>query len=72
MARTQVVIASPLEAELAAKVQAADPRAEVLYEPDLLPPARYPGDHRGDATTSRHAVVADVIASAFTRQIVAQ
>jgi phosphoglycerate dehydrogenase-like enzyme len=48
MARTQVLIASPLEAELAARIQAADPRAEVRYEPDLLPPARYPADHRGD------------------------
>ena len=55
MARTQVVIASPLEAELAAKIQAADPRAEVLYEPDLLPPARYPGDHRGDPGFRRDA-----------------
>jgi phosphoglycerate dehydrogenase-like enzyme len=48
MARVQVVIASPLEAELAARIQAADPRAEVGFEPELLPPARYPGDHRGD------------------------
>jgi glyoxylate/hydroxypyruvate reductase len=48
MARTQVLIASPLEAELVARIEAADPRAEVLFEPDLLPPARYPGDHRGD------------------------
>jgi phosphoglycerate dehydrogenase-like enzyme len=43
-----VLIASPLEPELAARIQAADDRAEVGYEPDLLPPARYPGDHRGD------------------------
>jgi phosphoglycerate dehydrogenase-like enzyme len=55
VARTQVVIASPLEAELAAKIQAADPRAEVLYEPDLLPPARYLGDHRGDPGFRRDA-----------------
>jgi glyoxylate/hydroxypyruvate reductase len=55
VARTQVVIASPLEAELAAKIQDADPRAEVLYEPDLLPPARYPGDHRGDPDFRRDA-----------------
>jgi phosphoglycerate dehydrogenase-like enzyme len=53
MASTQVLIASPLEAELAARVRAADPRAEVVYEPDLLPPARYPGDHRGDPTFRR-------------------
>ena len=48
MAPTQVLIASPLEGELAERIKAADPRAEVLFEPDLLPPARYPADHRGD------------------------
>jgi phosphoglycerate dehydrogenase-like enzyme len=48
MARTRVLIASPLEAELAERIRDAEPRAEVVYEPDLLPPARYPGDHRGD------------------------
>ena len=55
MTRTQVLIASPLEAELAARIQAADPRAEVLFEPDLLPPARYPADHRGDPAFERDA-----------------
>jgi glyoxylate/hydroxypyruvate reductase len=55
MTRTQVLIASPLEAELAARIQAADPRAEVLFEPDLLPPVRYPGDHRGDPSFARDA-----------------
>jgi phosphoglycerate dehydrogenase-like enzyme len=55
MTRTQVLIASPLEAELAARIQAPDPRAEVLFEPDLLPPARYPGDHRGDPSFARDA-----------------
>ena len=53
MTRTQVLISSPLEAELAARIQAADPRAEVLFEPDLLPPARYPGDHLGDPSFAR-------------------
>jgi phosphoglycerate dehydrogenase-like enzyme len=53
--RTQVLIASPLEAELAARIQAADPRAEVLFEPELLPPARYPADHRGDPAFERDA-----------------
>jgi phosphoglycerate dehydrogenase-like enzyme len=48
MARTRVLIASPLEAELAERIRDAEPRAEVVYEPDLLPPARHPGDHRGD------------------------
>jgi phosphoglycerate dehydrogenase-like enzyme len=51
----QVLIASPLEAELAARVQAADPRAEVLFEPDLLPPARFVADHRGDPAFRRDA-----------------
>jgi glyoxylate/hydroxypyruvate reductase len=55
MAPTQVLIASPLEAELAARIQAADPRAEVRYEPDLLPPARYPADHLGDPAFRRDA-----------------
>jgi glyoxylate/hydroxypyruvate reductase len=53
VAPTQVLIASPLEAELAATIKAADPRAEVLFEPDLLPPARYQGDHRGDPAFRR-------------------
>jgi phosphoglycerate dehydrogenase-like enzyme len=55
MAPVRVLIASPLEAELAARVQAADPRAEVLFEPELLPPARYPADHRGDPEFRRDA-----------------
>ena len=55
MATTQVMIASPLEAELAATIRAAEPRAEVLFEPDLLPPARYPADHRGDPAFRRDA-----------------
>jgi phosphoglycerate dehydrogenase-like enzyme len=53
MDRVRVVIASPLEAELAARIQAADPRAEVGFEPGLLPPARYPGDHQGDPAFRR-------------------
>jgi phosphoglycerate dehydrogenase-like enzyme len=53
MARTPVMIASPLEAELVARVRRADPRVEVLWEPDLLPPARYPADHGGDPAFRR-------------------
>jgi phosphoglycerate dehydrogenase-like enzyme len=55
VATTQVMIASPLEAELAATIRDAEPRAEVLFEPDLLPPARYPADHRGDPAFRRDA-----------------
>jgi phosphoglycerate dehydrogenase-like enzyme len=53
MAAVQVLIASPLEAELAARIAATDQRAEVLFEPELLPPARYPADHRGDPAFRR-------------------
>ncbi len=42
-----VVIATPLEAELVATVKAVDDRLEVLFDPELLPPLRFPCDHRG-------------------------
>jgi len=42
-----VLIASPLEADLAARIAAVDPRLTVLYEPGLLPVPRYPADHSG-------------------------
>jgi glyoxylate/hydroxypyruvate reductase A len=42
-----VLVASPLEPEHAASIAAADPRVSLLYEPDLLPVARYPADHTG-------------------------
>ncbi|WP_433261079.1 D-2-hydroxyacid dehydrogenase [Actinosynnema sp. CS-041913] len=44
---TRVVICSPLEPELVARIAAVDPRVEVLYEPELLPVPRYAGDHVG-------------------------
>ncbi len=43
----RVLVASPLEPEYAARIEAADPRVSVLYEPDLLPVPRYPADHTG-------------------------
>src|SRR5258706_1285024 len=42
-----VLIASPLEAEHASRISAADPRVNLLYEPELLPVPRYPCDHTG-------------------------
>jgi len=42
-----VVIASPLEAELVARLRAVDERLEVRFEPELLPQPRYPSDHHG-------------------------
>ena len=42
-----VLIASPLEPRHVARIEAADPRVSVLYEPGLLPVPRYPADHTG-------------------------
>jgi phosphoglycerate dehydrogenase-like enzyme len=42
-----VLIATPLEAEHAARIAAADPRLSVIYEPGLLPEPRYAADHGG-------------------------
>src|SRR6202042_576360 len=53
----QVLIASPLEPELAARIAAVDPRVTVLYEPGLLPVARSPADHSG---TPRDLSAADI------------
>jgi glyoxylate/hydroxypyruvate reductase A len=45
--RVSVLIATPLEPEHAARIEAVDPRVRVLYEPDLLPVPRYRCDHTG-------------------------
>lgn len=45
--RVVVVIATPLEADLVAGIRRVDDRLEVRYQPELLPPPRFPGDHRG-------------------------
>ena len=47
------MIATPLEAELVERIRAVAERITVLYEPDLLPPIRYPCDHRGVETFVR-------------------
>jgi phosphoglycerate dehydrogenase-like enzyme len=49
----RVVIATPLEPELAARVRDADPRVELAFFPELLPPPRYQGDHHGDLSFAR-------------------
>jgi phosphoglycerate dehydrogenase-like enzyme len=47
--KLRLVIATPLEGELVERIRAVAPRqVEVLHEPELLPPVRYPCDHRGD------------------------
>ncbi|MDE8670933.1 D-2-hydroxyacid dehydrogenase [Pseudarthrobacter sp. H3Y2-7] len=51
--QTTVAIAVPLEAELVDRIRAVDPSVTVLYEPDLLPPERFPADHSGDPDFKR-------------------
>lgn len=46
-ARVTVAIVTPFEAELVDSIRAVSEAIEVLHEPDLLPAARYPGDHHG-------------------------
>jgi glyoxylate/hydroxypyruvate reductase A len=46
-AALNVLIASPLEAEHADRIAAADSRINLLYGPELLPLPRYPCDHSG-------------------------
>ncbi len=41
------MIATPLEPELVQRIERGEPRATVLFEPELLPPPRYPSDHQG-------------------------
>lgn len=44
------MIASPLEAEHIERMRSEAPKGvEIVYEPDLLPPTRYVGDHGGIA-----------------------
>jgi glyoxylate/hydroxypyruvate reductase A len=43
----RVLIASPLEPQYVARIEGADPRVSMLYEPGLLPVPRYPADHTG-------------------------
>jgi phosphoglycerate dehydrogenase-like enzyme len=42
-----VTIATPVEPELVQRIREVSDRLDVRFEPDLLPPPRYPSDHRG-------------------------
>jgi phosphoglycerate dehydrogenase-like enzyme len=44
---TTVVIATPIERELVERIRTFDERLDVRFEPELLPPARFPGDKIG-------------------------
>jgi phosphoglycerate dehydrogenase-like enzyme len=49
----RVVIATPLEPELVERLRAVDERLDIVFEPELLPPPRWPSDHIGDPTFAR-------------------
>ena len=42
-----VAIATPIEPDLVSVISEIGDRIKVVYRPELLPPTRYPGDHRG-------------------------
>lgn len=48
-----VAIAVPLEAEQVESIRTAHPDITVRYEPELLPPERFPADHFGDPAFQR-------------------
>jgi glyoxylate/hydroxypyruvate reductase A len=48
-----VLVSVRLDDELARTIGEVDPRVELLWEPALLPPRRYPADHRGDPAFGR-------------------
>lgn len=52
-ATVRVMIASPLEPEHVETIRQVSPLVEVLYEPLLLPPARYIADHTGPSEFRR-------------------
>ena len=54
-ATVKVMIATPLEEELVRKIEGTDARLEVLYDRTLLPPPRYPSDHKGEPSFRRDA-----------------
>jgi hypothetical protein len=56
MRKTPLFISSPLDADLVETIRSVDPKQlDVIYEPDLHPPLRYPCDHKGASTFTRTA-----------------
>jgi phosphoglycerate dehydrogenase-like enzyme len=51
--RLRVAVVTPVSEELCALVERLEPRVEMVYEQELLPPARYPADHHGDPSFTR-------------------
>lgn len=53
--RVEVMIATPLEEELVKEIGREVPGVELLFDRTLLPPPRYPSDHKGDESFKRDA-----------------
>ena len=53
MDKLRIVVAKPLADEYVERIRQADERFEVVIEPDLLPPMRWPSDHSGDQSFKR-------------------
>jgi glyoxylate/hydroxypyruvate reductase A len=64
----RVVIATPLEPDLVDRLRAVDQRLDIVFEPELLPPPRWPSDHVGDPsfarTTAQEERFAELLSSA--------
>jgi len=69
-ARLKILITSYLEPDQVERIRNVDPRLEVIYEPELLRPPRYPADHKGravertpeeEALWRRHLAEADIL-----------
>lgn len=48
-----LLVATPIEADLADRIRSAAAGVTVAFEPDLLPDPRYPSDHKGDPSFRR-------------------
>jgi phosphoglycerate dehydrogenase-like enzyme len=51
--RFRVAVVTPLSEELCGLIERLEPRVEMVRDQELLPPVRYPADHRGDPSFVR-------------------
>lgn len=51
--RLRVVVATPLDEALCERIEAAEPRIELVRDQSLLPPMRWAADHPGDPSFQR-------------------
>ena len=62
-----VMVATPLPDALVERVRAVDSRLEVLWDPELVPAARFPSDHAGEPGFRRGAAAEERWASMLAR-----